>query len=105
MMLRGIIVDAAVKIHSAIGPGCFERVYEEIMYFELIKRKLGVERQITMPIVYDTLHIRDAYRIDLLVERNIVVEIKCVKHILPVHFKQVMTYLKLMNLKNGILFK
>ena len=93
----------ALKIHSTIGPGCFERVYEEILYFELSRRHLVVQRQLTMPIAYETLHIPDAYRIDLLVEGSVIIEIKCVEHIMPVHFKQLMTYLKLMNLKNGIL--
>jgi|SRR6478735_508936 len=101
--ISGIVVDAAVKIHSAIGPGCFERVYEEVLYFELNKRGLYVERQITMPIEYDILVINDAYRLDLLIEKKIIIEIKSIEHISPVHFKQVMTYLKLMNIKNGII--
>ena len=101
--ISGIVVDAAVKIHSAIGPGCFERVYEEVLYFELNKRGLYVERQITMPIEYDILVINDAYRLDLLIEKKIKIEIKSIEHISPVHFKQVMTYLKLMNIKNGII--
>ena len=102
-MITGIIVDSAVKIHSAIGPGCYERVYEELLYFELNKRQLNLERQLTMPIVYESLHISDAYKLDLLVESKVMVEIKSVEHILPVHFKQVNTYLKLMNLKHGML--
>jgi GxxExxY protein len=101
--LTGIIVDAAFKIHTTIGPGCFERVYEEILYFELNKRNLNVERQVLMPIEYETLYIPDAYKVDLLAEKKVIIEIKCVEHILPVHFKQVMTYLKLMNIKHGIL--
>jgi len=101
--ISGIIVDAAVKIHSAIGPGCFERVYEEVLYFELNKRGLLVERQITMPIEYDILIINDAYRLDLFIEKKIIIEIKSIEHILPVHFKQVTTYLKLMNVKNGMI--
>jgi GxxExxY protein len=101
--LTGIVVDTAIKIHSVIGPGCFEKVYEEILYFELAKRNLNIERQLTMPIKYETLYIPDAYRIDLLLEEKVIIEIKCVENILPVHFKQVMTYLKLKNLKNGIL--
>ena len=102
-ILTGIIVDSCIKIHTAIGPGCYERVYEELLYFELNKRKLYLDRQLTMPISYEALHINDAYKLDLLVEKKIVVEIKSVEHILPVHFKQVNTYLKLMNLKHGML--
>ncbi len=100
-LITGIIVDASIKIHSAIGPGCYERVYEELLYFELNKRQLNLERQLTMPIAYESLHIKDAYKLDLLIENKVVVEIKSAEHILPVHFKQVNTYLKLMNLKHG----
>jgi GxxExxY protein len=101
--LTGVIADAAFKIHISVGPGCFERVYEEILYFELNKRGLNVERQVVMPIEYEVLYIPDAYKVDLLIEQKVIVEIKCVEHVLPVHFKQVITYLKLMNLKNGML--
>ncbi len=101
--ITGIIVDASIKIHMSIGPGCFERVYEELLYYELSKRNLSIKRQITMPITYDVLHINDAYKLDLLIEDKVIIEIKSIEHILPVHFKQVNTYLKLMNLKHGIL--
>jgi GxxExxY protein len=101
--ITGKIVDACIKIHSTVGPGCFEKVYEEILYFELLKRNLIVDRQLTMPIEYETLHIPDAYRLDLIVENKVIIEVKYVEHVLPVHFKQVMTYLKLLNIKNGIL--
>ena len=101
--ITALIVDSCIKIHTAIGPGCYERVYEELLYFELNKRNLYLERQLTMPILYESLQINDAYKLDLLVEKKIIVEIKSVEHILPVHFKQVNTYLKLMNLKHGML--
>ena len=101
--ITGIIVDASIKIHTAIGPGCYERVYEELLYFELNKRKLNTCRQVTMPIAYETLYINDAYKLDLLIENKVIIEIKSTEHILPVHFKQLNTYLKLMNLKHGIL--
>ena len=102
-LITGIIVDSSIKIHSTIGPGCYERVYEELLYFELHQRNLNVKRQITMPITYEALHINDAYKLDLLIEDKVVVEIKSVEHLLPVHFKQLNTYLKLMNLKHGML--
>ena len=98
-----VIIDASLKIHSAIGPGCFERIYEELLYFELVKRNVNVRRQLLMPIEYEELYLKDAYKLDLLVEDKVIVEIKSIETILPVHFKQVMTYLKLMNLRNGIL--
>jgi GxxExxY protein len=69
----------------------------------LAKRNISVERQILMPIIYDQLHIEDAYRLDLLAEKQLVIEIKSCERLAPVHFKQVMTYLKLSSLKNGLL--
>ena len=101
--LTGNVLDACIKIHTEIGPGCFEKVYEETLYYELSKRNLQVEQQIVLPIEYEGLTIYDAYKIDLLVENRLVLEIKSVERINPVHFKQVRTYLKLMKLKNGIL--
>jgi len=96
-------LDACIKIHTGIGPGCFEKVYEETLYYELHKRNIFVERQLLMPISYEELLINDAYRVDLLVEKELVIEIKSIERLAPVHFKQVMTYLKLMKLKNGLL--
>jgi GxxExxY protein len=101
--LTGIVLDACIKIHSEIGPGCFEKVYEETLYYELSKRNIEVERQLIMPISYEKLFISDAYRIDLLADKKLVIEIKSVERLAPVHYKQVMTYLKLMKLKNGLL--
>ena len=101
--ITALIVDCCLKIHTAIGPGCFERVYEELLYYELNKKGLTIKRQITMPISYEVLQINDAYKLDLLIEDKVIIEIKSVEHVLPVHFKQVNTYLKLMNLKHGIL--
>jgi GxxExxY protein len=71
--LTGIVVDICIKIHSKIGPGCFEKVYEEIFYYELIKRGLKVRRQVFLPIDYEELHIEKAYKLDLLVEEMLVI--------------------------------
>jgi GxxExxY protein len=101
--LTGIVLDCCIKIHTRIGPGCFEKVYEETLYYELFRKGLDIQRQVLMPIAYDELFIADAYRIDLVVEKKLIVEIKSVEKIAPVHFKQIMTYLKLMKLKNGVL--
>lgn len=84
--LTGIVVDLCIKIHSRIGPGCFERVYEEILYFELAKLGINVQRQLLLPIQYDELYIRDAYKIDLLVENKLVLELKSVHPLPPVYF-------------------
>jgi GxxExxY protein len=101
--ITGIVLDNCIKIHTAIGPGCFEKVYEEALYYELIRKELFTERQISMPVSYENLLIRDAYRVDLIVERKLIIEIKSIERLAPVHFKQVMTYLKLSGLKNGLL--
>lgn len=102
-ILTGIVLDVCIKIHTLIGPGCFERVYEEALYYELQQRDISTERQILMPIKYEQLYIEDAYRMDLVLERKLVIEIKSLERLAPVHFKQVMTYLKLSGLKNGLL--
>ena len=101
--ITGIALDACIKIHTAIGPGCFEKVYEETLYYELVKRGLGVERQALMPINYEQLLIADAYKMDLLIQKQLIIEIKSIERLAPVHFKQLMTYLKLSGLKNGLL--
>lgn len=101
--LTGIVLDACIKIHTAIGPGCFEKVYEEALYYELVNRAVYMERQVLMPISYEKLLVEDAYRMDLLAEKKLVIEIKSIERLAPVHFKQVMTYLKLSGLKNGLL--
>jgi len=101
--LTGIVVDLCIKIHSRIGPGCFERVYEEILYYELIKLGIDTERQILLPIEYDELLIRDAYKLDLFLERKLVLELKSVYPLPSVYFKQIHTHLSLLNLKHGML--
>ncbi len=101
--ITGVIVDACIKIHNAIGPGCFERVYEECLYYELQKRGFEVKRQVLMPITYEELNIEDAYKLDLCIEDKVIVELKTVYELHPVHFKQITTHLKLLNIKNGML--
>lgn len=101
--ITGIIVDACIKIHSAIGPGCFEKVYEECLYYELVQRGLEVKRQMLRPITYEELSVEDAYKLDLLVEDKVIVELKTSYELNAVHFKQITTYLKLLNIKNGLL--
>ena len=101
--LTGIVVDLCIKIHSRIGPGCFERVYEEILYYELTKLGIKVERQLLLPIEYDELFIKDAYKIDLLIDNKLVVELKSIHPLPPVYFNQTRTHLSLLNLKHGML--
>ena len=102
--VTGAILDACIKIHSDLGPGLFESVYEEVLEYVLIKEKgLFVQRQKAVPVIYNEIRMKEGFRLDLLVENNVVVEIKSVDQLAPVHYKQLLTYLKLLNLKNGIL--
>ena len=101
--LTGIVVDLCIKIHSRIGPGCFERVYEEILYYELCKRNVEVKRQVLLPVHYEELYIDKAYKLDLLVESKLIVELKSVYPLPPVYFNQIHTHLSLLNLKHGLL--
>ena len=102
-MLTGIIVGLVIKIHNKIGPGCFERVYEEILYYELQKLKIQVHRQVFLPIEYETLNIDNAYKLDLLVDNKLVLELKSVYPLPTVYFKQIKTQLGLLNLKHGMI--
>ena len=101
--LTGIVVDLCIKIHSRVGPGCFERVYEEILYYELTKLGFKVHRQLLLPIEYDELTIENAYKLDLLVEDMLVLELKTLCPLPSVYFKQIRTQLSLLNLKHGML--
>ena len=101
--LTKVVIGLCIKIHSKIGPGCFERVYEEILYYELTKLGYKVLRQLLLPIDYEKLHIKDAYKIDLLIEDKLVVELKSIHPLPLVYFNQVQTQLSLIGLKNGML--
>ena len=101
--LTEVVIGLCIKIHSRIGPGCYERVYEEILYYELTKLGFKVERQVLLPIVYDDLKIENAYKLDLLVEDMLVLELKTLHPLPPVYFKQIRTHLTLLELKYGML--
>ncbi|BAI61689.1 conserved hypothetical protein [Methanocella paludicola SANAE] len=101
--ISGIIVDSALTVHRTLGPGLLERVYEECLIQELTLRGLKVESQIPLPIEYKGLRIEDAVRIDILVENCVIIEIKAVETVLPVHEAQLLTYLKLSNNRLGLL--
>ena len=97
------IVDAAVKLHRALGPGLLESVYEAVLTRDLERRGLAVEAQKPVAFDYDGLRFSEGFRVDLLVASQVVVEIKSVEGLLPVHHKQLLTYLRLMNLPVGLL--
>ena len=97
------IIGAAVSVHSIVGPGLLERGYELCLVYELGKLGLTVERQTALPLRYKDLVVDIAYRIDLVVERSVVVELKTVDTILPVHRSQLLSYLRLGGFKLGYL--
>jgi GxxExxY protein len=101
--ISGQIVDAAMKVHSALGPGLLESAYEACMLFELHKRGIKAIGQVQLPVIYESVKIDAGYRIDLLVEDAVVVELKSVDKVLPVHQAQLLSYLKLSGKKLGLL--
>ena len=101
--LSKIIVNTAFQIHSKLGPGLLESVYEEIMFYELQKQGLKVERQKGIPVFWDDLKMDIGFRADLIVEKKVIIEIKSVETIAAVHPKQLLTYLKIAGVKLGLL--
>ncbi|MDZ7716655.1 MAG: GxxExxY protein [Balneolaceae bacterium] len=101
--LSGIIVDACYQIHKKLGPGLLESVYEEILFYELEKRKLSIERQKPIPVYWEKKKMELGFRADLIVENKVLIELKSVESLAGVHYKQVLTYLKLTDLKLGLL--
>jgi len=97
------IVDAAYQVHSKLGPGLLESVYEVVLVHELKNRSLTVERQKAIPIHYDDLIFDEGFRADIIVENSVIVELKSVEKVVPVHKKQLLTYLRLSNMKLGLL--
>lgn len=98
-----VVIGAAIKIHRRLGPGLLESAYEECLYYELIKTGLKVEKQKRLPLIYDEVHLDCGYRIDLLVEKKLVIETKAVDALNDVHLAQILTYLKLSDCRLGLL--
>lgn len=101
--LSGIVIDEAIEIHRALGPGLFESVYETVLAGRLEARGLKVQRQVAVPIVFDDQIFEAAFRVDILVEGTLVLEIKAVETLSKAHAKQVITYLRLMKQPVGLL--
>jgi len=101
--ISNIIVDACYRIHSTLGPGLFESVYERILEIELEKSGLLVERQKIIPVVWGDEVIDQGFRTDLIVDNKVIVEIKSIEKLAPVYHKQLLTYLKLTDIKLGLL--
>jgi len=98
-----VIVDAALKVHKALGPGLLESVYERVLFHELRKRGLEVKTQVPVPIIYESMVFDDTFRADLIVENKVIVELKSVENVQPVHKKQLLTYLRLADKQLGLL--
>ncbi len=101
--LSKIIVDAAFKIHVALGPGLLESVYEATLAFELKKRGCEVVCQQAIPVIYEEVKLEVGFRADLIVDKKVIIEVKSVEAISPVHLKQLRTYLRLADKKLGLL--
>ena len=99
----GFVVDAAFQVHKTLGPGLLESVYEECLLYELANRGLDVRRQVQVPLIYKELKFDCGFRIDLLVSDEVVVEIKAVDAVLPIHLAQILTYLKITEKRVGLL--
>jgi GxxExxY protein len=102
--ITAIVIDECIKIHKDLGPGLFESVYEEVLNYRLtVKRNLKVERQVAIPVFYEEVKLELGFRADLIVEGEVIVEIKSVETLMSVHHKQLLPYLKLTSLKVGLL--
>ncbi len=101
--ISGIALDASIKIHSKLGPGLFESVYQKCLTYELKKAGLPVKTEVSLPIEYEGLFINDAFKVDILVDDRIILELKAVSELLPIHRTQLTTYLKLSDKKLGLL--
>ncbi len=101
--ISGKIVSLAIEVHQALGPGLLENAYKECLFYKLIKSGLHAEKEKPMPLVYEEVRLDCGYRLDILVEKKVVIEIKSVEGLNEVHFAQTLTYLKLGNYKVGLL--
>ena len=97
------VIGCAIKVHRVLGPGLLESAYEVCLLHELRKAGLKAERQVALPVIYEGLRLDANYFIDILVEDTVVIELKSVEHLLPIHEAQLLTYLKLANKKLGLL--
>jgi len=98
-----IVLDCSFKVHSELGPGLLESAYEECLFYELMQSGLNVEKQIPLPLVYKEIKLDAGYRVDLLVEKLVIIEIKSVEVLADIHMAQILTYMKLSGCKLGLL--
>ncbi|HOU46221.1 MAG TPA: GxxExxY protein [Chitinophagales bacterium] len=98
-----IILDISFDIHTKLGPGLFESVYEEILTYELENYGLSIKRQQEIPVIWDELKMEIGFRADIIVENKVIIELKSIEALAPIHYKQLTTYLKITGLKLGLL--
>ena len=101
--LSKIVFNCALKVHQNLGPGLLESAYEECLFYELMKTGLDIQKQKGLPLVYEDVKLDIGYRIDIIIENKLILEIKSVEALNDIHFAQWLTYLKLTNCKLGIL--
>lgn len=101
--ISGKIIGCAIEVHKNLGPGLLESAYQECLYFELVRSGLKVEKQKSLPLVYKEINLDIGYRLDLLVEDKVIIELKSVDALNEIHIAQVLTYLKLTGCKLGLL--
>lgn len=99
-----VVLDAAFRVHTALGPGLLESVYEAALTHELRKAGLEVETQVPIPVVYDGVKLAIGFRLDVLVENKVILELKSCENLIPIHSKQLLNYLRLADLRLGLLF-
>lgn len=101
--LTSTVIESAIKIHKALGPGLLESAYKECLAYELIKKGLFVEKEKAVPLIYEEVKLECGYRLDLMINNELILEIKSVDAVADIHIAQVLTYMKLMNRKYGLL--
>ncbi len=101
--VSNFIINSALKVHSALGPGLLESAYEACLKHELVSKHLSVQTQLELPVYYDGVTIDVGYRLDMLINNSVIVELKAVDRLLPIHEAQLLSYLKLGNKKLGLL--
>ncbi len=101
--IAGHVMRAAFRAHTVLGPGLYESVYEAALAHELRKLGLAVETQVALPVVYEGIKLEVAFRLDMLVEQKVIIELKSVTELTPIHSKQLLNYLHLSQLKLGLL--
>ncbi|PJJ10504.1 GxxExxY protein [Flavobacterium sp. 1] len=101
--LSKIVFDCALKVHQTLGPGLLESAYEECLFYELKKTGLDIQKQRPLPLIYEEVKLDVGYRLDIIIENKLILEIKSVDALNDIHFAQLLTYLKLTNCKLGLL--